>query len=923
MAYLHTSILAALNRLAPRIRVWLGVLGLLEVSVAVLAWVLLAWGLDWAFELPRVARALLLVVGGVGAALAVRSARRRLSRRFELSDLAGIVETSEPDLEGHLLNVLELPQELRALGEDKVLERHLLSKALEESTEEASRVGVRARFSLRPVLVRAGLSAAAAAILLLLVLAAPAVFGQWFRRGILLADEPWPRKTHFFLDRPEEDWHCARKDPLEVTGWVAGVLPRQMILRLEGASSRRDIPLQPGIAGEVPAALRRDAEPSGPLPARRLVFVLPSLTEDLELRVFGGDGESRTVRVHAHDRPRILKTQFALGFPEYLRKAAETVENPAGELRIPAGTTIGVSLEVDQELAQAGFRWSGGERQPLEVTGSRASGTFSPKENGVLELLVTAKAHDLEALPPLRVPVVVVPDRAPSVTLQIEGDARTVTPRGRIRYKVVGTDDHGFSTLALDVWPTAAGDAGAEEKPPTRISLEGGSGTGEGTVLSTAEGEVSVATWALLKGSTLTLQAFVADNDLPGGPKTAVSQKESFTVVDPEALQKELEKVRLEAQATLEELARREERLAGELARRARDEEPPREPRREPEASREPANSAKSAGSKSTSKSSAKSGKTSRASSPGARAAESPPTEAGETGDPQGESQSPDERSEPSQSTSRSKESSPPSKGAQGKERPTRDPARTPPDPERAGQPQETPGETPPEQANTQETESPEESSAREPEQGEQPSGVPPTGRQPTGRPSTSGQQKPSSSRQQSGTQNQESPSSEQAAQEAPEAGQEQESPQSGPEQLAEEQTEIGREARRVAERLRQLGRALRDNALLEPAEERRYQEEVEEPLERIAEQKLPESASAIEGLEKKDPRSAEAETVQLQAEKLSDEIKGVADKLAGTGNFREILQRLELIIDLQKKAIEETEKQAPPAPGGEKERSL
>jgi len=54
-----------------------------------------------------------------------------------------------------------------------------------------------------------------------------------------------------------------------------------------------------------------------------------------------------------------------------------------------------------------------------------------------------------------------------------------------------------------------------------------------------------------------------------------------------------------------------------------------------------------------------------------------------------------------------------------------------------------------------------------------------------------------------------------------------------------------------------------------------------------------------------------------------------VASKLAGAGDFREILQRLELIIDLQQKTIEETQKQVAPPAGGKspeatgKERSL
>jgi hypothetical protein len=48
----------------------------------------------------------------------------------------------------------------------------------------------------------------------------------------------------------------------------------------------------------------------------------------------------------------------------------------------------------------------------------------------------------------------------------------------------------------------------------------------------------------------------------------------------------------------------------------------------------------------------------------------------------------------------------------------------------------------------------------------------------------------------------------------------------------------------------------------------------------------------------------------------MADAMKKVADRLAGTGDFREILFRLERIIELQRKVIGETEKGTGAPPG-------
>ena len=112
-----------------------------------------------------------------------------------------------------------------------------------------------------------------------------------------------------------------------------------------------------------------------------------------------------------------------------------------------------------------------------------------------------------------------------------------------------------------------------------------------------------------------------------------------------------------------------------------------------------------------------------------------------------------------------------------------------------------------------------------------------------------------------------------------------------------------------MEQKLRQMVSALRQNQLLDPAEDRRFRDEVAKPLQELSAERLPRSASEISAVPRTDRPEEEAAKAQRNAELMAESMKRVAERLAGSGDFREILQRLELIIELQGKVVGETEK--------------
>ena len=120
----------------------------------------------------------------------------------------------------------------------------------------------------------------------------------------------------------------------------------------------------------------------------------------------------------------------------------------------------------------------------------------------------------------------------------------------------------------------------------------------------------------------------------------------------------------------------------------------------------------------------------------------------------------------------------------------------------------------------------------------------------------------------------------------------------------------------------------LERNQLMERSESERFEEEVTRPLEGLGEDRLPRSAEDIESIPRSGNPREEAARAEADAQRISRNLRDVSRNLAGSGDFREILQRLESIVELQGKVISETREATDTedagsieAPGGKKDK--
>ena len=81
------------------------------------------------------------------------------------------------------------------------------------------------------------------------------------------------------------------------------------------------------------------------------------------------------------------------------------------------------------------------------------------------------------------------------------------------------------------------------------------------------------------------------------------------------------------------------------------------------------------------------------------------------------------------------------------------------------------------------------------------------------------------------------------------------------------------------------------------------------EPLAELLEERLPGVTSDIEALSRSDDLQKDVRNIQIELKQMAADLKAIAGRLAGAGNMTEIIQKMELILELQRETIENTAK--------------
>ncbi|MFQ5730398.1 MAG: hypothetical protein ACE5KM_00430 [Planctomycetaceae bacterium] len=565
-----------LRRIRARIGVWFLVDGFSRFFAA--AVVLIAFDLlvDWAFELDRPQR--IVMLGLMLAALAFVVWRRivRPFRERRISDdaLALQVEQQNATLGESLISALQFSRGSRY--EETGVSSVMVAATIDRGVNAAAGVSFDAVLRTDRFLFNAVLLAASLAALGGVAWGAGnwVPLGIWYDRNLLLADDvEWPHDTRFRIDGVEEgvltvprgdDWLLvAHVDP------SSKVFPDAAEIEVRAAGGRRSEVMKPV------------NETAGKRDGRRKRFEYPFMhvVEPFQFRGRSSSGRTPWIQVRLVDRPEVNSKTLALTAtqPEYAGGKTATLPSGRGPHYVLKGSRLRVAGSASKVLWGAELLVSGqalpmavdGKQFSVDVPADKVVGeTYRIRLIDTLEIQFPnqPKPTRLESNPHTKFRLKIRPDAKPQLTVKLIGVGGMVVPGARIPCVVRVKEDFNITAARLkyerrhrdDPKPTAGGD------PLAPVNAELRDASKQPWKSLVVNHAIDLKPLKIAPGSSFSFFFEADDNDTVSGPKTGKTQTLTIRVVSEEELRADLQRREIEQAQEFERLLTEQDKIKTE-----------------------------------------------------------------------------------------------------------------------------------------------------------------------------------------------------------------------------------------------------------------------------------------------------------------------------------------------------------------------
>lgn len=292
------------------------------------------------------------------------------------------------------------------------------------------------------------------------------------------------------------------------------------------------------------------------LPGGVCEYTIASASRDFTYQIKAGDAASAWHEVQVVAAPRFENVNVLLEFPEYLERAAETVE--ALTLTVPEGTGVQWELGLDRAIREAMFLRDGEEPIALQVSddGRRVQFNAMAADSRGYRFAWVEKSHGFEFTSP-RYYLQVASDQMPRVELTSPGANLIAMPGRPLELAVRARDDHAIDAAKV-VYRV-------NRRPEESVDL--------GSAVQNSEGEQAVA-WDyrtalpdVSVGDTVSFAVEVSDRyPAPRGPHRARSETRRITFLSKEEYLKQIGRKRDRLLSRVRTIYR-QERAAHEIVR--------------------------------------------------------------------------------------------------------------------------------------------------------------------------------------------------------------------------------------------------------------------------------------------------------------------------------------------------------------------
>ena len=565
-----------------------------------------------ASEMPRVARAILLGIAGVGAALILyRWVVRRTFVHMADRSMAILLERQHGQFRDSLLTSVEMHEHPDHASD---FNQQMLAHASEEALANAGYVRLHRVLRWQP-LVQAVCAAILAAGSLIAFAAYPGSqesFNTAAQRIVLLNDQPWRRmallrvegvtRSAYEYDQPDSsETNALSKDrprlvtvevPFDEQRAVKVSSGSKLTLLISADIRNHTRPNDVTLFWKTPKGNTREAMVEGDTRDGWLEFVysespLSGLTEAVEFSALGYDYRTKPYKIDVVPQPAILDVQLRYDRPKYLvdeaRSVFQSVETPliAGTLA-PRGSKVTFVATANKPL-QTVFVYNLETKQTEVLELGGATEVFYSVENLERPISMEWMLVDTDGLvndSPHNVALGVKEDEPPKVSVAVRGIGSAITPNAMFKLTGKISDDYWLDRawLAVEIGeakrqlPMEFKRGGFDEDEIADLGLRPGDNVHQRIDLR-EERNRDTDPLVLQPGDKLTIGAVASDLfDLDGfnpagNPHAGLGDQYQIEVVTPDQLLSLLERRELELRRRLEQIVEELTQMRDSLVR--------------------------------------------------------------------------------------------------------------------------------------------------------------------------------------------------------------------------------------------------------------------------------------------------------------------------------------------------------------------
>jgi hypothetical protein len=526
-----SPVTARLSRLRGAIRRLFALDGLARLSLALSAFIVVTFLLDWSLILPPYVRVALLLAGLAGfAVLGYKRVVYPLGVRISDDDLALFVERHFPELNDRLISAIQLTREPGdPTGTTQSPE---LVAALVEDAERAT-----AQIDFRRVIVgrhvgRIATWALAAVLIIGGAAAAKEDYASIYLKRIFGGVTKWPQRTHLkVLDFADGRKVIARGDDLTIAVEYAGRKPSKTLLEYKFATGEKG------------------HEYMSPLSGNRFQFTFTRVTGPFEFTVEGGDDVTAVHAVDTVTPPSVDAVKLFYEYPPYMHLANTPPDRPetSGNVSAPFGTKVRFEALTNEDLqaAQLAIGFKGKETFSDLPVGNTPdgkprllSGGFTVNEAVSEYALNLAARNGLPNRDPIRFMIRGVEDHPPDIVVNDPVGDEFVTDLCERPLQIEVKDDHGIASIAMEYRIHQGGKTSEWIRVPyTREQ----NSRDYGELMIRSESVLNIGKMGLQPGDHVELQFRAEDYKDVGGRNVRLSKVYKMSIVSVGTLEKELQ----------------------------------------------------------------------------------------------------------------------------------------------------------------------------------------------------------------------------------------------------------------------------------------------------------------------------------------------------------------------------------------------